>query len=97
MERQVRAYNPMPGAYVEVAGERVKVLAATPFSRKGGSPDAVLASAGTQEAGIVLDDYLTIACATGAIRPTLVQRAGRSVTTAAELLRGFPILAGTQL
>ena len=97
VERQVRAYNPVPGAYVEVAGERVKVLAATPFSRKGGSPDAVLASAGTQEAGIVLDDYLTIACATGAIRPTLVQRAGRSVTTAAELLRGFPILAGTQL
>ena len=97
VERQVRAYNPVPGAYVEVAGERVKVLAATPFSRKGGSPDAVLASAGTQEAGIVLDDYLTIACAPGAIRPTLVQRAGRGVTTAAELLRGFPIPAGTQL
>ncbi|PTS89523.1 methionyl-tRNA formyltransferase, partial [Sphingomonas sp. HMWF008] len=32
-----------------------------------------------------------------AIRPTLLQRAGRGVMTAAELLRGFPIAPGTQL
>ncbi len=33
---------------------------------------------------------LTIACGEGAIRPTLVQRAGRGVMTSEELLRGFP-------
>ncbi|WP_404369629.1 methionyl-tRNA formyltransferase [Sphingomonas sp. MMS24-J45] len=84
VERQVRAFNPVPGAFFEVAGERVKILAAelVPFS-------------GT--AGTIIDPILTIACATGAIRPTLLQRAGRGVMTAAELLRGFPIPAGTQL
>jgi methionyl-tRNA formyltransferase len=45
----------------------------------------------------VLDTLLTIACATGAIRPTLLQRAGRGVMTTDELLRGFSIPAGTQL
>ena len=46
---------------------------------------------------MVLDDDLTIACAEGAIRPTHVQRAGRGVMSAGELLRGFPIPAGTRL
>jgi methionyl-tRNA formyltransferase len=45
----------------------------------------------------VLDEGLTIACAAGAIRPTLVQRAGRAPMTAAELLRGFAIPVGTRL
>ncbi|WP_436429817.1 hypothetical protein [Enterococcus faecium] len=44
-----------------------------------------------------MDDRLTIACGDGAIRPTLVQRAGRSVTSAVELLRGFPVPSGTAL
>ena len=52
---------------------------------------------GGEAAGTVLDDHLAIACARGAIRPTLVQRAGRGVTTAADLLRGFPIPPGTRL
>ena len=47
--------------------------------------------------GLVLDTALTIACASGAIRPTLVQRAGRGVMTVDELLRGFPIPPGTRL
>jgi methionyl-tRNA formyltransferase len=84
VERQVRAFNPLPGAFFEFQGERVKVLAAD-----------LLTLSGSQ--GAVLDDRLTIACAEGAMRPTLLQRAGRGVMTAAELLRGFPIPPGTQL
>ena len=83
VERQVRAFNP-PGAWFEANGERVRVLEATVESTGGA-------------AGIVLDDRLTIACATGAIRPSLVQRAGRGMMTATDLLRGFPIPAGTAL
>jgi methionyl-tRNA formyltransferase len=49
------------------------------------------------EPATILDDRLTIACGQGALRPTLVQRAGRGVMTAEELLRGFPIPAGTSL
>ena len=95
VERQVRAFNP-PGAWFEVMGERVRVLAAM-CSREGGSPVWTPAFAGAHPPGAVLDGALTIACASGAIRPTLVQRAGRGVMSVDELLRGFPIPAGTQL
>ncbi len=47
--------------------------------------------------GVVLDDGLTISCAEGAIRPKLVQRAGRGVMTPGELLRGFAIPPGMRL
>ena len=80
--RQVRAFNP-PGAFFEANGERIRVLAA----------DAV---AGDGAPGTLLDG-LTIACGTGAIRPTLVQRAGREVMTSVELLRGFSVAPGTLL
>lgn len=87
--RQVRAFAPAPGAWFEVRGERVKLLTA---ERHELVPELPLAEPGT-----IVDDRLTIACTKGAIRPILVQRAGRGVTSAAELLRGFPIPAGTRL
>jgi methionyl-tRNA formyltransferase len=84
VERQVRAFNPVPGAFFEHAGERIKVLAADLSDETGA-------------AGAVLDARLTIACASGAIRPILVQRAGRAAMSPEELLRGFPIPVGTVL
>lgn len=114
VERQVRAFNP-PGAWVEVAGERVRVLAAEvegnipppparsrhPSESWDRSPGETNPDSGPSvrwgDAGSVLDAQLTISCSSGAIRPTLVQRAGRGVTTTAELLRGFPIPPGTHL
>ncbi len=83
-ERQVRAFNLAPGAFFELNGERVRVLAAE-----------VVDAAGAP--GTVVDAALTIACAEGALRPTLVQRAGRGAMTPAELLRGFAIPEGTLL
>jgi len=47
--------------------------------------------------GTVLDDQLTIACADGAIRPIVLQRAGRGAMAASELLRGFSVPVGTVL
>jgi methionyl-tRNA formyltransferase len=93
VERQVRAFNP-PGAWFEHAGERVRVLAAL-CPREGGNPDWAPAFAGAHPSGTVLDERLTIACESGVVRPTLVQRAGRGVMTPTELLRGFPIPPGT--
>ena len=84
IERQVRAFAPAPGAWFEFEGERCKVLAAELVAGSGG-------------AGTVLDDSLTIACGTGAIRPTLVQRAGRPAMATADLLRGWAIAAGAKL
>jgi methionyl-tRNA formyltransferase len=84
VERQVRAFNPAPGAFFEMGGERIKVLAAIVSQESG-------------EAGAVIDDRLTIACGEGAIVPTQVQRAGRGAMTPSELLRGFPIPKGAKL
>jgi methionyl-tRNA formyltransferase len=84
VERQVRAFNPAPGAYFEIDGERIRVLAAE-------------IEAGAGAPSIILDDELAIACRSGAIRPALLQRAGRGVMTSAELLRGFAIAVGTRL
>ena len=109
VERQVRAFNPAPGAFFEVAGDRIRVLEARPFPGEGwgpaqsedrrdgaGAPPAARPGPGLRR-GTVLDDHLTIACVDGAIRPTLVQRAGRAAMTPRELLRGFPIPPGTLL
>ena len=82
--RQVRAFAPSPGAFFELRGERVRILDGE-ATLDGGAP------------GTTIDDRLTVACNPGALRPTLVQRAGRGVMTPDELLRGFPIAAGTRL
>ncbi len=85
VERQIRAFNPAPGAWFEYEGERYRIL------------EAQIIPAQPQTAGEVLDDGLTIACGTDAIRPTLIQRAGKPAMPTADLLRGKPIAQGTML
>lgn len=89
VERQVRAFNPVPGAFFELDGERYKILAAEVVH-----PADTVAGAAP---GVTLDDALNVACNPGAIRATRVQRAGKPAMDAAELLRGRAIPAGTRL
>lgn len=84
VERQVRAFNPAPGAFFSYRGERFRIHAAH-VEAKHGAP------------GALLDDSLLIGCGTGSIRPTSIQRAGKSVMSAGELLRGFDMVAGTRV
>ncbi len=84
VERQVRAFSPTPGAFFEFMGERIKVLQAE-----------VVPGAGPP--GMVADNRLKIACGDRAIRPIVVQRAGRNLMHPDILLRGFPIPKGAQL
>ncbi|MDG2515175.1 methionyl-tRNA formyltransferase [Sphingobium yanoikuyae] len=81
VERQVRAFNPFPGAFFEYGGERFRILAATVEDHAG-------------PAGELLDHSLLIGCGHGAIRPTLIQRAGKAAMSAGELLRGFDMPTG---
>lgn len=83
VERQIRAFNPAPGAWFEYEGERYRIL------------EAQIIPAQPQTAGEVLDNHLTIACGTDSIRPTLIQRAGKPAMPTADLLRGKPIAPGT--
>ncbi|MCC5698634.1 hypothetical protein LH612_36425, partial [Klebsiella pneumoniae] len=86
VERQGRAFSPTPGAWFEVGGERVKVLAAEIPGAPSSPVYAELVEAPSfsrsmeeknspstssgRTVGLVFDDQLTIACAEGAIRPT---------------------------
>ena len=85
VERQVRAFNPVPGAWFEANGERIKLL------------EAAVGNEAPHKPGEVLDDRLNIACGQGYILPLKVQRAGRSPMSPGELLRGFPVPKGTIL
>ena len=80
----IRALSPFPGAWCEAQGERLKILFAEPASSKG-------------VPGEILDDVLTVACGEGALRLVRLQRAGKSVMTAEELLRGFALPKGAKL
>lgn len=86
VDRQIRALSPAPGASTRIAGYRLKVLEAEPIAL---NHDAA--------PGTTLDGRLTVACGDGALRLTRVQRAGRAVMAAEDLLRGFAVPAGTQL
>ena len=87
LDRQIRGLSPFPGAWAMLRGERVKFLGSALISC-----EQPLASAGT-----VLDDDLGIACGSGALRITRLQRAGKSVQSSADFLRGTPVIAGEQL
>lgn len=84
VERQLRAFSPWPGAFFEHEGDRIKVLAAHVVEESG-------------EPGTVLDDALTVACKTGALRLTRVQRAGKPAMDTADFQRGRSIAQGSQL
>ena len=84
LERAVRAFAPTPGAWFDLAGERIKVLQAEP-AEGGGAP------------GTVLDDRLAVACGEGALRLATVQRAGKAPMDTQFFLRGHAVPAGTVL
>lgn len=85
LERAVRAFAPVPGAWCQTPdGERLKVLGAEIVPGPG-------------KPGTVLDDQLTIACGSGALRLNLVQKAGKKPMAAGDFLRGVKLGKGDQL
>jgi methionyl-tRNA formyltransferase len=91
VHNRIRGLSPFPGAWFECdlqgKRERIKVLRST----------LVAVDGATGPPGMVLDDQLTVTCASGAVRFGQVQRAGRKPMGADELLRGLPLRAGLQL
>jgi methionyl-tRNA formyltransferase len=78
----IRGLAPAPGAFTEVKGERLKILYAMPVQDRG-------------QPGEVITDDLTVACGDGALKLLKVQRAGKGVMEARELLKGFALPPGT--
>jgi len=79
----IRGLAPAPGAFTEIKGERLKILYAMPVTDRG-------------EPGEIITDDLTVACGEGALKLLKVQRAGKGVMEARELLKGFALPPGTK-
>ena len=84
IEREVRAFAPFPGSWLELDGERIKLLKARVIGVNGAP-------------GTVLDEEFTVACGDAAIRPLTVQRAGKPAMGVAEFRRGKAVPVGTVL
>ncbi|SIN91526.1 methionyl-tRNA formyltransferase [Parasphingorhabdus marina DSM 22363] len=84
VERQIRAFNPMPGAFFEHDGSRYRIHAAEIVDTDGAP-------------GTVIDHRLLIGCGKGAIRPVIIQKAGRPKMPLADFLNGITIASGTGL
>ncbi len=78
-----RGLTPWPGLWCEMGGERLKVLEAA-LAPGSGIPGAIIA------------DPLVVACGRGAVSLDRVQKAGKSVMTAADFLRGNPMPVGSR-
>ena len=84
VERQIRAFNPQPGAFFEFQDGRYRILEAQIEDGKG-------------PPGSLLDAQLLIACGTDAVRPTIIQKAGKPAMDLKSFLNGTRILVGTVL
>ncbi len=87
IDRQVRAYNPVPGAWTETPGEDVKVWMTRPVAGGDGEPGTVI------EAG---RDGLRVACGEDSLVIESLQRPGKRRITGAEFA-GQRNLEGVQL
>ncbi len=77
--RQINGLSPFPGAWCEIAGERVKLLRAAPAD-------------GSAAPGTVLGGFI-IACGAGALEVIEAQREGKRPMPATEILRGLSLPA----
>lgn len=84
LDCQIRGLSPVPGAWCEAKGERLKILYAEPCDGRGTPGD-------------VLDAALTIATGDGALKLLRVQRAGKTPMAPQDFLRGFPLKPGDRL
>ena len=80
----IRGLSPLPGAWFEVDGARVKVLAATPVDVDG-------------PAGQVISGAPVIACGTGGLRLERVQRAGKAAMDGTDFMNGGLLVPGHRL
>jgi methionyl-tRNA formyltransferase len=78
LERQVRAYQPWPGTFMDVDGERLKVWAASVQEGAADAPGTLVASG----------DSLALVTAEGLLRLDEVQPAGKRRMRGAEYRRG---------
>jgi methionyl-tRNA formyltransferase len=90
IERQIRAFNPFPGALARLRADDIKVwrsslVSAAPAVSGVGSPGSILR---------VDNEGIEVACGVGALRITELQRAGGKRLWADAFLRGCAVAPG---
>lgn len=84
INRKIRALSPFPGAWTEINGERIKLLASKVINKEN-------------EPGMILDKGFSIACGQKAVEITEAQRSGKSAQKSDVFLRGFRLQKGSKL
>ncbi|QJR08976.1 Methionyl-tRNA formyltransferase [Usitatibacter rugosus] len=84
VDRQIRAFNPVPGAETTWKGQSLKIWEALPAT--GSGPPGTLLGSGPEG--------LVIACGEGALAALEIQRQGSKRLGAGDFLRGYPLEAG---
>ena len=75
---QIKAFNPIPGAWFTINNERIKIF------------DADISSSNTKKPGLVLNKNFSISCGNGdVINPKILQRSGKSQMDINTFIRGF--------
>ena len=82
VRNHIHGLSPFPGAWFIANDARIKVLTCETVEASG-------------QAGTFVDDRLTIACGSGALRLLTLQREGKSVMDADTFTRGFALPRGT--
>ena len=88
IDRQVRALDPVPGAFTVLGGKPIKIWSSEAAAGHFGSPGTVVRADGGS---------LVIACGEGALAVRELQRAGGRRLTAGDFLSGNPIETGTRV
>jgi methionyl-tRNA formyltransferase len=84
IDRQIRGLSPFPGAWCELEGARLKILASRLV-------------AGSGNAGEIINTPAYVACGSGAIELLRLQKAGSQAQDISEFIRGTPLPLGTRL
>ena len=84
INRKIRALSPFPGAWTEINGERIKLLASKVINKEN-------------EPGMILDKGFSIACGQKAVEITEAQRPGKSAQKSEFFLLGFRLQKGSKL
>jgi methionyl-tRNA formyltransferase len=88
LERQVRAFNPQPGASTGLRGQLLRIWRARAVEHPAGAAGQVIEAA---------DSGIVVACGSGALVIEELQRAGAKRLSAAQFLRGASVVPGEPL
>ncbi|MDH5205728.1 MAG: methionyl-tRNA formyltransferase [Hylemonella sp.] len=91
IERRIRAFDPFPGASIQVGADSIKVWRAHIVA------DALPAGTVPGQVLAVGPDGVDVAARDGVLKLTVLQRAGAKRLAVDEFLRGFPIEPGQRL